>query len=48
MLYNLVIVQSYIAEFAATPFPAARREIAASAFILLQEIERLMQRLEGS
>jgi hypothetical protein len=48
MLYNLVIVQSYIAEFAATPFPAARREIAASSFILLQEIERLMQRLEGS
>jgi len=39
MLYNLVIVQSHIAGFAATPFPARHRQIAVSAYFLLQDIE---------
>jgi hypothetical protein len=39
MLYNLVMVESYIAGFAATPFPAKQREIALSAYILLRDIE---------
>jgi|GEM_PF-2352346 len=38
-LYNLVLVQSYIASFAATPFVDLRREIEWSAFFLLDKIK---------
>ncbi len=40
-LYNLLLVQSYLAVFAAAPFPAAQRSIASSAFILHGDIKRL-------
>lgn len=40
-LYNLLLVQSYLAVFAAAPFPAAQRRISVSALMLLQDAERL-------
>jgi hypothetical protein len=48
MLYNLVIVQSHIAGFAATPFPARQRQIASSAYFLLQDIEARTHKIEPS
>jgi len=39
MLHNLVMVESHIAELAATPFPGARREIGLSASLLLFDVE---------
>jgi hypothetical protein len=35
----LVMVESYLAEFAATPFPAKQRNIASGARVLLRDIE---------
>ncbi len=40
-LYNLLLVQSYLATMAAAPFPAAQRRIAASASMLLHDAQRL-------
>jgi hypothetical protein len=39
MLYNLVMVESYLAGFAATQLPAKQREIASAARLLLGDIE---------
>jgi hypothetical protein len=39
MLHNLVMVESSIAGFAATPFPTNKREIASAAHVLLRDIE---------
>jgi hypothetical protein len=41
MLHNLVMVESHIAELAATPFPAKRRQIGVSAYLLLPDVEAL-------
>jgi hypothetical protein len=38
-LYNLVLVQSYIAGFAATPFAGRQRQISWSAVFLLDEVQ---------
>lgn len=46
MLYNLVIVQSHIARFAATPFPARQRQIAVSAHFLLEDIRARTHEIE--
>lgn len=40
-LYNLLLAQSYLAVFAAAPFPAAQRSISVSAFILQGGAKRL-------
>jgi hypothetical protein len=40
-LYNLLLVQSYLAVFAAAPFPVTQRRISVSALMLLQDAERL-------
>jgi hypothetical protein len=40
-LYNLLLVQGYLATFAAAPFPAAQQRIALSAYMLRQEAKRL-------
>lgn len=39
MLHNLVMVESHIAELAATPFPSKRRQIGLSAHLLLFDVE---------
>jgi hypothetical protein len=40
-LYNLVLVQGLIADFAASPYPAAKRQIGVSAMFLFDDLRRL-------
>ena len=40
-LYNLVLVQGPIADFAASPYPGVQRQIGASAMFLFDDLRRL-------
>lgn len=42
-LYNLLLVQGYLAVFAAAPFPADQRSIALSAYMLREDAKRLTE-----